>query len=464
MNRYIYAFILLFCTCMTLTSHVCYSAAIIDTGKAENDFRSLAKKAIPAVVSIKVKSENKEKTSGFFQNKRNQEDFFGDDFFQRFFFGPDANTPQEPISGQASGFLVSPEGHIITNSHVVNEMTEIKVGLNDGREFPAKLIGQDPSTDIALIKIDANNLPYLNLGNSDDLEVGQWVAAIGNPLGLQASFTVGVVSAKGRNNLDIARIEDFIQTDAAINRGNSGGPLLNMNAEVVGVNTAIVTNMATGGYMGIGFAIPSNIVKYDLDELLQNGTVARGFLGVTIQQIDQDLAAAFGLDKIEGALVSDISKDSPAEKAGIRQGDVILKLNQQPVANTAGLRNAISLMKPGTRVILTVMRSDKNVVEIPLEVGNFPTAVAKAEIKDTKLGVEVQNLTPELARSLNYHDDKGVVISRVSPGSLAAWAGFKKGGIILAINHQPTNTVDQFQKALESTEERKINPYFGQTR
>ena len=209
---------------------------------------------------------------------------------------------EQPVVGQASGFIVSPDGEILTNSHVVKDMSEIKVVLNDGREFNAKVVGMDPNTDVALLKIDAKDLPYLKLGDSNALDVGQWVVAIGNPLGLQASLTVGVVSAKGRNNLDLTRIEDYIQTDAAINRGNSGGPLLNLDAEVVGMNTAIVTNMANGGYMGIGFSIPSNLLRAVMDDLKSTGTFKRGYLGVVLQQIDENLAQSFGLEKAQGRL------------------------------------------------------------------------------------------------------------------------------------------------------------------
>lgn len=458
MNRYIYTFILLLCTMGVSHPHVFCSTNEINSVKVENDFRAVAKKAIPAVVSITVKGEEVRKTSNSFQRRGSQDpfNFFGDDFFQQFFFSPGTpSAAEKPSLGQGSGFIVSPDGYIVTNSHVVSEAAEIKVTLNDSQEFIAKLIGNDASTDIALIKIDAANLPYLHFGNSDDLEVGQWVVAIGNTFGLQASLTVGIVSAKGRNNLDITRIEDFIQTDAAINRGNSGGPLLNLNSEVVGVNTAIVTNATTGGYMGIGFAIPSNIAKHDFEELRDHGAVERGFLGVGIQQIDKDLATAFGLDKTEGALVTEVQKNSPAEKAGIKTGDVILKLNQQPIANIAALRNAISLMKPKTRVTLTVLRKDKTREEISLEVGNFPSEVAHGEMIDSKLGIEVQNLTPELSRSLGYNDDKGIVITNIAPGSIAAWAGLKKGAIIMAVNHQQVNSVEQFKKALETTEKGK---------
>ena len=335
------------------------------------------------------------------------------------------------------------------------DMTEITVVLNDGREFPAKVIGQDPNTDVALLKIDAKNLPFVKLGNSDNLEVGQWVVAIGNPLGLQASLTVGVVSAKGRNNLDLSRIEDYIQTDAAINRGNSGGPLLNLDSEVVGMNTAIVTNMATGGYMGIGFAIPSNLLKSVMDELKETGSFKRGYMGVVLQQVDNDLAQAFGLEKAEGALIAEVAKDSPADKAGLKQGDIVIKYNNIPVTNIGAFRNAVSLMRPGTVVTLTVLRNGKP-LDIKVSLEQFPsTEIAAATARDNKLGIEVENLTADVASKLGYSNDKGVVISKVVPGGPASWAGLKKGALILEVNKKKTTTVDEFNGALQQTEANK---------
>lgn len=418
------------------------------------DFTSVAKTAIPAVVAIKVKGSRQKSYS--FGGDDDASNLFNDDFLQRF-FGLKRQSPQEtPVLGQASGFIVSADGYVITNSHVIKDTTEITVILNDGREFIGKVIGQDPNTDIAVVKIEAKNLPYLTLGNSDDLEVGQWVVTIGNPLGLQASLTVGVVSAKGRNNLDLARIEDFIQTDAAINRGNSGGPLLNLNAEVVGMNTAIVTNMSNGGYMGIGFAIPSNMVKHIMDELIATGVVTRGFLGVSLQQVDNGLAKAFGLERAEGALVAEVTKDSPAYKAGLKQGDIILKFNNNPVNNIASLRNAVSLMKPGTRMALTVLRVGKS-IQVSVDVGTFPNDNEEqaATGVENKYGFEVQNLTPEIAQSLGQKDEKGVIITKVDPGSVAGWAGLKKGGIILEVNQNKISSVEQFNKELAATDKSK---------
>lgn len=441
-----------------LNASICQKVEAIQSQQVQTDFTIVAKKAIPAVVWIKVKSAGKEKGITEFSEDQDSLDFFNDDFLRRF-FGLPKDSLNQPVIGQASGFIVSADGYILTNSHVVNDMSEITVVLDDGKEYPGKVIGQDTNTDIALIKIDAKNLPYLVLGDSEKLEVGQWVVAIGNPLGLQASLTVGVVSAKGRNNLSLTPIENYIQTDAAINRGNSGGPLLNLNGEVIGINTAIASNMG-GGYMGIGFAIPSNIAKYDMEQILETGSVSRGFLGVTLQQLDNDLTQAFGLEKAEGVIVTEVSKDSPAEKAGIKQGDVITKYNNHAVTNAGALRNAISMMKPDTKVTLSILR-DKKLIEIPVILGNFPNiqqttaSSSSSKLKENKLGIEVQALSPENARSLGYSSGKGVVISKVNPGSIGAWAGLKKGNLIVSVNQKDVNSVDEFNAALQQTEKDK---------
>ena len=437
------------------------SDALIQTA---TDFTEVAKKAIPAVVSIKIKSSTKPKTTNPWGGGSDEDsaDLFSDDFFRRFFGLPKEeespnNLRQAPVVSQASGFIVSSDGFVLTNSHVVADATEIMATLNDGREFVCKVIGQDPNTDIAVIKIDATNLPFLTLANSDHLKVGQWAIAIGTPLGLQASLTVGVISATGRNNLDLARIEDFIQTDAAINRGNSGGPLLNLNAQVVGMNTAIFTNMSNGGYMGIGFAIPSNMIAHVMNELISTGKVTRGFLGVIMQQMDNNLAKAFNLDKIEGVLVAEVSKDSPAEKAGIHQGDIILKYNNQQVTNIAVLRNAVALMQPGSHITLSVLR-DKKLLEIPVDVGTFPSEVIKDKqeaTKENKYGFSVQELTQEQLKASSDKGLKGVVIASIQPESPAAWAGLKKGTIIFAVNQKKITSVAEFNKALDSLEKGK---------
>lgn len=444
-----YKQIFAFCTCasLILSCNAGLNAAETLAQQTSKDFTSVAKSAIPAVVTIKVKTGKHTST--------HEDSEFGDydDFFQRFFSHKYKNQPSEPSMGQASGFIISPEGLILTNSHVVQDATDIQVLLEDGRDFPAKVIGVDPNTEVALIKIDGEKLPFLRLGNSDKLEIGEWVVAIGNSLGLQATLTVGVVSAKGRNNLDIADVEDFIQTDAAINRGNSGGPLLNLSGEVVGMNTAIATSGNSGGYIGIGFAIPSNLIQHVVDQLKASGTVTRGFIGVSMQHIDHDLAQAFGLKQSTGALVADVSKGSPAEKAGIKQGDIIQALNNQPVTNIATLRNTIMLMNPGTKITLTVQRNG-NSIQIPLEIGSYPVAKApqSVSVSGNQLGFDVQDLTPELARSIGVGDEKGVVINKIDPNSQAALAGLKKGALIMAVNQRPITNIEQFNKALQETQ------------
>lgn len=418
------------------------------------DFSKVAESAIPAVVSIQVKFKP---NGNDFQEYDPSFEFFQDDFFGRFFGVPRKDKlPQQIQLSQGSGFLVSSDGYILTNNHVVKDNVNITVKLNDGREFSGKVIGQDDSTDVALIKIDGSNLPYLTLGNSQNLRVGQWVVAIGNTLGLQATLTVGVVSAKGRSNLDIARVEDFIQTDAAINRGNSGGPLLNLHGDVVGINTAIATNFANG-YMGIGFAIPSNMAKHVMDQLLETGSVNRGFLGIVLQEINYDLAQAFELPKVEGALIAEVQNNSPAEKAGLHQGDIILQVNQENVGNIGSLRNFIALQTPGTKLTLKILR-DKKPLDITVEVGSLKDAeISKAsnEESSNKIGLSVQNITSDLAKSLNLVESKGVVVTKVIPGTPAALVGIKKGALILAVNQQQVTSTQEYDKILNATEEGK---------
>lgn len=426
------------------------------------DFTGVAKKAIPGVVAIKVKMSVREGSALNSWGNDSFNDFFNDDFLKKFFGIPRGKSDQDEgreerqTIGQASGFIVSHDGVIITNSHVVKDAGEIEVTLNDGREFTAKLIGQDPNTDIAVIKIDAQDLPYLTFMNSDELRVGEWAIAIGNPWGLQATLTVGVISATGRNNLNLTQLEDFIQTDAAINQGNSGGPLLNFSGLVAGMNTAIVTNMSNGGNMGIGFAIPSNLISHIMNEIMATGKVTRGFLGVMLQQMDANLAKAFNLDRSEGALIAEITKDSPAEKAGLKQGDIVLKYNNQPVTNIASLRNAIALMKPGSKISLTLLREGKP-LEISVTIGTFPsqTETPPVEAKENLYGFSVQELTPEIAKAQNFGNEKGVVISKVEPGTPAAWSGLKKGALIMTVNQKKVGSVEEFNEALEKTEKGK---------
>lgn len=424
-----------------------YCPAQIET--KPKTFTEIAKKSIPAVVSVKIKGNPK-------RGDQDQYDQLNQDLWQYFFGMPrQQQQPQQqlPEIGQATGFIVSPDGYILTNDHVVRGADEISVTLNDNREFKGKIVGQDPHTDIAVLKIDAQNLPFLKLGDSDKLEPAEPVMAVGNPFGLQASVSVGVISAKGRNNIDNSNL-DFIQTDAAINRGNSGGPLINEEGEVIGINSAIITGGSCGGCVGVGLAIPSNVASHIMEQLITTGGVTRGFMGVTLQQVDQDLATAFGLDRAEGALVADVAKGSPAEKAGLKQGDIITQYNSQKAANITALRNAIALMKPGTKVNLTVLRNGK-ILTLPIEIGTFPTAQTFVANRENKLGFEVESLNPEIARNLGLLGEQGVVISKVEPGSPAAWAGIKRGALLIAINQKPVQSLSEVNEALSKAENGK---------
>ncbi len=419
------------------------------------DFRGVAKAAIPTVVSIRVKGVKTAERSLSDAPSDDPFDLFGyGDFWNLFGLPNKKDRAKQKVEGQASGVIVSPNGYILTNSHVVHDMTEIKVQLHDGREFSAKVLGDDPNSELALIQIDAQDLPYLTLGNSDDLEVGQWVAAIGNPFGLQATLTVGVVSAKSRNNLDIAPFEDFIQTDAAINRGNSGGPLITLDGEIIGINTAIATTTSSG-YIGIGFAIPSNMAKNFMEEILTQGKVTRGFLGVSLQTIDNGLAQAFGLNKVQGALITNVSKGSAADKAGLKSEDVILMIDNRPVDSAATLRNQIYMLKPQTHVTLSVWRKDQ-IVKIPVVLGENTEISVSGKVdeasKGSALGIEVAEISEEIAEK-NGNIREGVVVTNVSPSSIAALAGLKKGAIILGINRKKVSNVRDFNEALRQTSE-----------
>ena len=401
-----------------------------------NSFIQIAKKATPAVVSIKSQMSSKKAATMFGEQYEEQIDPFQDEFWQRFFGAP--NTPrggsqQKPFA-LGSGFVISPDGYIITNNHLVQNTDKIIVTFSDGKEFPAKSIGSDPSTDIALIKIDGANVPYLQFGNSDCLEPGEIIMAIGNPLGLRSSITTGVISGLGRNDLSITAREEFIQTDAAINRGNSGGPLLNLDGQVIGMATAIASS--SGGSMGIGFAVPSNLIRNITEQLRSNGKVSRGYLGIAPQNVDSDIASTFNLEKAEGALVAEVVKNGPADKAGILPGDVVTKINGKSFENAGSFRNVISLMKPDEKVSLTIKRGDK---ELTLEatVGLHPESEISVTDLQEQLGVLVQELTPEIAEQLNLGDEKGVVIKYVSPNSLAAEVGLRRGMLILSVNRVP---------------------------
>ncbi|MFH0777201.1 MAG: DegQ family serine endoprotease [Candidatus Eisenbacteria bacterium] len=376
-------------------------------------------------------------------------DFFGDDFFQRFFGSPPEGEMRQ--RGLGSGVIVSKEGYILTNNHVVEGADKIRITLSDERKFDAEIVGTDPKSDIALVKIDAKNLPVARLGDSGRLEVGEWVLAVGSPFleQLEQTVTAGIVSAKGRSNVGLAEFEDFIQTDAAINPGNSGGALVNLKGEVVGINTAILSR--TGGYQGVGFAIPIEMAKRVMRDLLDKGKVVRGWMGIVIQNIDETMAQALGLSGAGGVVISEVAKDGPAEKAGFKQGDVVLEFESKRVKDSVTLRNMVVEAAPGTEVRIKVLR-DGNEKYISMKLGELPaealaSAGKSAQRKVSEVGIEVETLIPALAKRLGYQDEQGVVVVAVKPGSPAQSAGIAQGDLIKEVNKQKVTDVSEYDKA-----------------
>ncbi|MBI4825179.1 MAG: DegQ family serine endoprotease [Nitrospirae bacterium] len=374
-----------------------------------------------------------------------------DDLFKQF-----RNPRKWKEESLGSGVIVSADGYIITNNHVIEKAEEIKVTLFDKQEYKGKLIGSDPKTDIAIIKIKAKDLPAVNWGDSDRLDVGEFVLAFGNPFGLSHTVTMGIVSALGRASVGIADYEDFIQTDAAINPGNSGGPLVNVKGEFIGVNTAIISR--TGGYEGIGFAVPSNMVKSVMTQLVKEGKVTRGWAGVAIQQVTPELARTFGLKKPEGALVTEVIDNSPAEKAGLRRGDIILEVNNKGVDDVETLRNFIAQSRVGSRIALNVLRDTKT-IELNLTVaelaqekaesGNSGRQERRGAEGNALAGLSVMDINSDIAKQLGLQrDEYGVVIVSVEPESAAEESGLKKGDLIQEVNKARINNVNDFNKAV----------------
>jgi serine protease Do len=416
----------------------------------QQPFVEVVKAATPAVVNISttrvVRNQEGFPRTPFFDDPFFRR-FFGDDFFRQF------EIPRERREQSlGSGVIVDPSGLIVTNNHVIAQADEIKVLLGDKREFTGKLLGTDPKTDIAVIKIKAKDLTAAPWGDSDQLKVGEYVLAIGNPFGLNQTVTMGIISAVGRANVGIADYEDFIQTDAAINPGNSGGALVNVRGELIGINTAIFTR--SGGYMGVGFAVPSNMARVVMESLAETGKVIRGWLGVSIQDIDADLAEKFGLDETRGALVGDVTEGSPAEKAGIRPGDVIVTYNGRSVESSTSLRNMVAQTNVGGEVKVKIIRDGKPKV-LKVTVGEFPREFAETglgpsagqEESAALAGLEVTDLTAEIARRLNLSDlvKAGVVILRVESGSSADRAGLQEGDVILEVNSRSLKNVNDFK-------------------
>ncbi len=411
-------------------------------------FSGLVKAVSPAVVNISTTMVVKgPDMNDRFSGPNQFRDFFGNDFFEKFF----GDMPRRDFKQRSlgSGFIIDREGYIITNNHVVEKAQTIKVRLTDGNDYDATVIGKDPKTDIALIKINAKkNLPVATLGDSDKLEVGDWVLAIGNPFGLEHTVTAGIVSAKQRV-IGAGPYDDFIQTDASINPGNSGGPLFNLKGEVVGLNTAIIS-----GGQGIGFAVPINIAKNLLSQLKTKGKVTRGWLGVVIQKVTPELAKNFGLKDSEGALVSDVMDQSPADKAGVKRGDVIVALDGKKIKDMDTLPRMVASTDVGKTVKLGIIRDGKtfDVNVVIAELKDEKVAASRKQSVEKDFGLVVQDITPEIAKHMGLKDRRGVIVTDVQPGSPAAEADIRSGDIILEVGRrQQIKNLADFRDAMKKS-------------
>ncbi|MGZ3615170.1 MAG: DegQ family serine endoprotease, partial [Thermodesulfobacteriota bacterium] len=425
-------------------------SAVSESPMVPANFSELAETVRPGVVNIQVVKKVKNIDFGFrnFRSPYGDKNPFGD------FFGPfsEGNPPRDfEQRGVGSGFVMNQQGYILTNNHVVEDADQIKVKFANGKEYNGKIVGRDPKTDLALLKIEgASDLHPLKLGNSDDLKVGNWVVAVGSPFGLEQTVTAGIVSAKGRV-IGSGPYDNFIQTDASINPGNSGGPLINMKGEVVGINTAII---ASG--QGIGFAIPVNMAKEIAPQLQEKGHVTRGWLGVSIQEVTPELAKSFALKEKKGALVAQVVPGSPAEKAGIEQGDVIVEFDGKEVASSKDLPLIVSSTPVGKSVTIKLSRNGK-LFDRQVKVGEMEqkAEVANAPSSHKPLGITVQNITPEIAQGLGLKREAGVVVTRVEPGSPAANAGIQTGDVIREVDRKPIKDVDDFVQKIEKSKDQE---------
>ena len=431
---------------------VAFSVASASAQSIQNSYADLVSKVAPAVVTIRSTERARSAQQFPFMDDPSFREFFGDRMPQQ------QQQPPQRVQGVGSGVIVNSDGYILTNHHVVDGALEIKVELTDNRTFTAKLVGSDPPSDLAVLKIDAKDLPTLALGDSDKVRVGDAVLAVGNPLGIGQTVTSGIVSAKGRaTGLSDGSFEDFLQTDAAINRGNSGGALVNTTGELIGINAQILS--PSGGSIGIGFAIPSNMAKAVMEQLMKTGKVRRGMLGVTIQSVDADLASSLSLPAARGAIVTSVASGGPAEKAGLQRGDVILAINKQPVIDNNSLRNLVASQPPGSSVDVTASRDGRD--------QNFHVALAElpdrqppaSEDEDTsstgpigneKFGLSLQPLTASTAQRNGLEaTDQGLLVTRLDPNGSAADAGIRQGDLIQEVNRQPVHTIAEFSAAMQ---------------
>jgi serine protease Do len=433
-----------------------HAVTLLPAGQSVAD---VAAKVTPSVVNVFTEKATKPSLGP------DSSPFFSDPFF-RFFFDQPGRGLREPSNRReqslGSGVIVATDGVIVTNNHVVSQAEKIRVVLKDGREFEAKLVGADPKSDVAVLRVDARDLPAIPVADSSKIRIGDLVLAIGNPFGLGQTVTMGIISAVGRANMGITDYEDFIQTDAAINPGNSGGALVTMDGQLVGINTAIVSR--TGGYQGVGFAIPSQMAMQVKDAILRDGKVVRGWLGVAIQDISEELARALNVTARVGVLVSDVTPDSPASKVGIKRGDIITAIDGVKTNDTTHLRNLVSLAGKGKKVRVDLRRDgmdksfDVTLGELPADGSGAPGASEQqTEVAGLFAGVSVQELDAIARSRLRVAPGvRGVLVSQVEPGSRAASLGLRTGDIIMEVNRTETPTVDSFRKATKETDRRAL--------
>jgi serine protease Do len=435
------------------SGHVHASMKLADPseGPSRTGFAPIVKSVLPDVVNISTSKVVRAQTEL-------PEGMFNDPFFRQFFGPGSENRPQHPRSQReeslGSGVIVSPEGYILTNNHVIEGATDVKVTLSNKRQLEAKVVGADPKTDIAVLKVEGSGYPAITVGDSSKVQVGDYALAVGDPFGVGQTVTMGIVSALNRGNLGIEDYEDFIQTDAPINPGNSGGALINDRGELIGINTAIISH-GSGGNQGIGFAVPVNLARQVMDQIMDHGKVTRAYLGIVVQDVTPAIAKAMGQGELRGALVGDVKESSPAGKAGLQRGDIILEINGKQVSDSRELRMNISMMKPDTDVKLKIMRDGKE-SNMTVKLGELPNQEqAKAQdgtSKDALEGVTLENLDAESAKDLGLSPaTKGVVVTDISPSSPEADSGLRRGDVIQEVNHKPVRNVSELNEAIHKS-------------
>jgi Do/DeqQ family serine protease len=433
---------------------------------SRTSYADIVDRVAPAVVMVNVEQRTKPSQ----QQQQREIPFLDNPMFRDLIpqQPQQPQQPQRPQRGIGSGVIVSADGTILTNNHVIEGADRIRIELNDNRIYDAKVVGTDPLSDLAVVKIDEQNLPFLNLGDSDKVRVGDIILAIGNPLGIGQTVTAGIISAKGRRTgISDGSFEDFLQIDAPINRGNSGGALVSLNGELIGINSQILSPPGSGGNIGIGFSIPSNMAKSVMEQLVRDGKVRRGKLGVSIQNPTEEMKEALGLKDTRGVLVGGVQPGSAAEKAGIKRGDVIIAVNGEKVEDSNVLRNRVAGTLPGTEITLTVMRdgSEQQLRATLDELKSEDTPGSNSEENEKepeksaeggKLGLDLQPLTPDMAQRLRIPDTKGLLITGVDPNGAAAEKGVQRGDILLEVNRQEVETFDDVKSALEKSGDRPV--------